>query len=81
MVSSSTEPSSICQSCGSTVERERAHRLEHQRSDEGRPDRSGAGEDGDEYEFAGGRPVGHVGIDMADRERGERAADAAQRAG
>ena len=31
--------------------------------------------------LAGGRPIGHVGIDMADRQRGERAAEAAEQPG
>ena len=60
---------------------ERAHQLEHQRADEGRGDRAGAGQDRDEDEAAGRRPVGHVGIDMADRERGQRAAEAGKHAG
>src|SRR6185312_6548923 len=51
-----------------------------QSPDERRDHVAGAGEDRDEDEFAGGGPVGHLGIDVSDRGRGERAADAGERA-
>ena len=60
MVSSSTAPSSICQVPRQDVEGDRAQQLEHERADERRGDRAGAGKDGNEDEFAGRRPVGHV---------------------
>ncbi len=43
--------------------------------DERRSDRTGARKNGDEHEAARRRPIRHVGVDVADRKRGERAAD------
>src|SRR6266571_3692868 len=51
---------------------ERMDRAEQQRAEEGREHAAGAGEDGDEDELARGRPVGHLGVDMAYRGRRQR---------
>src|SRR5438067_6362563 len=53
---------------------ERVDRAIDQRADEGRNYAAGAGEDGDEDEFARGRPVRHVRIDVPHGGGGERAA-------
>src|SRR6185436_9875492 len=51
------------------------HAIE-QRAGERRDHAPGAGEDGDEDELAGSGPERHIGIDVADGGRGERAAHA-----
>src|SRR3954463_13323822 len=50
--------------------------LVDERAGERRHDAAGAGEDGDEDELARSSPERHVGIDVPDGGRGERAADA-----
>src|SRR6478672_8078464 len=52
--------------------RERAHDLEHGAGDEHRGDALPAGEDGNEDEFARGRPEAEVRLDVAEREDDER---------
>ena len=81
MVSSSAEPSVICHKPGMTSTANERSSSNSQRADEGGGDRAGAGEDGHEDEAAGRGPVRHVGIDMADGQRRERAAEAAEHAG
>src|SRR6185436_18908292 len=63
------------------VVRQRMDRAVDQRPDERRDHVARAGEDRDEDELARGGPVGHFGIDMPDRGRRERAADAGEPAG
>ena len=81
MIASMAMPSDICQTLG-------AYWLATVRSaskidggEERRQHVAGAAEDGDEHELAGGGPVGGVRVDVADRERRERAAQAGERRG
>src|SRR5712692_7712027 len=60
---------------------ESVDRAEEQRAEERGEHAAGAGEDGDEDELARGRPVGHLGVDVADRGRSERAAHPGERRG
>src|SRR4029077_4362038 len=62
------------------IDRNGTQRLEYQRTNEGGRDRGGSSKDGDKDEAAGGRPIGHIRIDMADRKRSERATETAEHA-
>src|SRR3954466_7452040 len=66
---------------GRKVERRGVDGAVEEGAGEGRDHVAGSGEDRDEDEFAGGRPVRHLRVDVAHRGGGKRAADAGERGG
>src|SRR5882762_1479085 len=61
------EPQAHLPGVGREPVRQRVDRAIEERAHERRHDAAGARKDGDEDELAGGRPVRHVRIDVADR--------------
>jgi len=77
MVNQQAPPRKICHVPGKRSYAIDLSNSKRERADECGGDRTGAGEMVTKHKAAGGGPVGHVGIDVLDRERRQRAADAA----